>query len=220
MKNVKDFGLEIKSIAEDGTFEGWLSVYDVVDQGSDIVRPGAFTKTIRESGGSVPMLWQHNTHEPIGILQLVDKPEGLWVKGKLILEIQRAKEAYAAIKEGVIRGLSIGYKAIEGKTKMVAGIRNLFELKVYEGSIVTFPMLPDAMIHSVKAGRRHSAATLAAIEEAISKLQALREQGSESTSEEAAPPLVEAADKSIEPEAVHSLLKGLKNDLVSAIKAK
>jgi uncharacterized protein len=156
----KDFRFDIKTVADDGTFEGWLSVYDVVDLGNDVVKPGAFTKTIQENSGKVPMLWQHDTKQPIGTLELSDRSEGLWVKGTLLLEIQRAKEAYALIKANVIRGLSIGYKAIADKTKVVAGVRQLSELKLFEGSVVTFPMLPAAQIQTVKSDSKDFLAEL------------------------------------------------------------
>ncbi len=70
MTTTKDFRLELKAVEEDGTFEGMLSVFNVVDLGGDMVMPGAFTKTIADNDGKVVMLWQHETKEPIGTLQL------------------------------------------------------------------------------------------------------------------------------------------------------
>jgi len=148
-KEIKKFSFEIKQVDEDGTFEGYLSKYDVVDLGKDVVKKGAFTKTIQESGGEVPLLWQHDHTSPIGSLKLEDRDEGLWVKGKLALEVQKAKEAYELVKAGVIKGLSIGYQTM--REKMDGSIRNLLEISLKEGSIVTFPMLPLARIESVKA---------------------------------------------------------------------
>lgn len=148
------FRFEMKSLQEDGTFEGMLSVFNVVDLGGDLIEPGAFTKTIEENAGAVPMLWQHDTTQPIGTLQLKETAEGLAVKGKLILTVQRAREAYDLLKAGVIRGLSIGYKAIADKTKFVKGVRHIAEIKLYEGSVVTFPMLPIAQVTNVKAEQK------------------------------------------------------------------
>lgn len=145
----KDYRLDVKSVSEEGEFEGMLSVYNVVDLGNDMVLPGAFTKTIEEHGGKVPMLWQHDTKEPIGDLYLTDTPTGLKVKGELVLDVQRAREAHSLLKKGSIRGLSIGYEKV--KHEMVKGVRHLKELKLYEGSIVTFPMLPVAQVTAVKA---------------------------------------------------------------------
>ena len=146
----KDFRIEIKKVEEDGTFEGILSVYDVVDLGGDLIEAGAFTKTLQENGPDFPMLWQHDTAQPIGILTVKDTGSELSVKGAFLMTVQRAKEAYDLVKAKVIKGLSIGYRPIPGKVKMVKGVRHLSELQLFEGSVVTFPMLPLAQITAVK----------------------------------------------------------------------
>ena len=145
----KDFRFELKALAEDGTFEGYLSVFNVVDLGNDVVEPGAFTKTIQEQKGIVPLLWQHQTDKPIGTLSLQEDQYGLKVAGKLLLDVQQGREAYTLVKSGVIKGLSIGFEAI--KKQVDKGIRRLKEIRLYEGSIVTFPMLPIAQITAVKS---------------------------------------------------------------------
>lgn len=145
----KDFKLEIKAVGDDGTFEGFLSVYNVVDLGNDLVEPGAFSKTIQENGGVVPMLWQHKSDSPIGDLRLEDTKDGLKVYGTFLLEVNQAREAYALVKARIVKGLSIGYNTV--KAVSVNGVRHLKELKLLEGSVVTFPMLPVAQIASVKA---------------------------------------------------------------------
>lgn len=145
----KDFRLDIKSVEDEGTFTGILSVYDVVDLGSDSVQKGAFDKTLRESGGEIPCLWQHDASRPIGMLKVTDTGEGLEVKGTLTMEVEQAREALALMKARVVKGLSIGYRAI--KAKVDKGVRLLTEIALMEGSIVTFPMLPLAQVTSVKA---------------------------------------------------------------------
>lgn len=153
----KDLKLDIKAVNEDGTFEGLLSIYGVMDLGNDVVVKGAFTKTIAENRsarkkqnqpGDIPMLWQHKSDHPIGTLELIDTDEGLAVKGQFHLDVQQAREAYSLVKAGVIRGLSIGYDAIKKDFK--DGVRYLQELRLWEGSVVTFPMLPMAHVTAVK----------------------------------------------------------------------
>ena len=109
------------------------------------------------------MLYQHNPNEPIGIWQVIKEDhKGLYVQGKLLKEITRAKEVLALMKQGALDGLSIGYKTIRSKRSNNSGvkqrnqpaqktaIRDLIEVDLYEISIVTFPMHPDARVHSVK----------------------------------------------------------------------
>lgn len=158
--------MEIKEISSAGEFEGLLSVYNNVDQGRDLVEPGAFTKTIQERGGEVPLLWQHKADVPIGMLSLQDGPDALRVKGRLLMELDDAKKAYLLIKAKIVKGLSIGFETI--KDTVEDGVRRLKELKLYEGSIVTFPMNELAIITSVKA---HGVAEEKDFNEELSQIQ-------------------------------------------------
>lgn len=150
--------IEIKSFGDDGegTFSGCLSAYGVVDEGKDMVLSGAFKKTIADNNGSVPCLWAHDDMQPIGTLELIDTPQGLNVKGRLLIEgVPKAKEVYCLIKNKVVKGLSIGYQALKKEFK--DGVRHISEARLFEGSIVVFPMNLEAQISAVKsAGERQA----------------------------------------------------------------
>lgn len=141
--------LEIKEVSEKGEFEGMLSPYNNVDEGNDLVEPGAYTKTLRDKGNKIPLLWQHRPDVPVGELDLEDRKEGLWCKGKLLMPLPEAQKAYLLIKHRIVKGLSIGYETV--KDVVEEGIRHLKEIKLFEGSIVTFPMNEMALISAVKA---------------------------------------------------------------------
>lgn len=148
----KTFGLTVKNVNEEaGTFTGLLSVYGVVDEYGDVVERGAYTKTLQENGGSLPLLWQHNQELPIGKLQVLDGEDGLEVSGKLVLDdnVPQAKTAYALLKAGVVGGLSIGFRTV--RKKMEGNIRKLKEIKLFEGSLVTIPANRFALVSAVKA---------------------------------------------------------------------
>jgi uncharacterized protein len=134
--------------AGEGSFTGLLAAYNNVDYGNDLIEPGAFTRTLN-SRKSYPLLWQHQADSPIGTLDVTDTPQGLMVKGQLLLDIPQAKTAYALLRAKVISGMSIGYDTI--KDSMEDGVRHLKELRLWEGSIVTFPMNELATVSSVKA---------------------------------------------------------------------
>ena len=134
----------------DGTaIEGYASLFGALDQSGDIVAPGAYGASLRAlaaDGRRVKMLWQHDPSEPIGIWDEVREDDrGLYVKGRLLPDVARAREAAALIAAGAIDGLSIGYRtrkaARDGK-----GRRLLSELELWEVSLVTFPMLPQARV--------------------------------------------------------------------------
>jgi HK97 family phage prohead protease len=142
------FSFELKSLNEDGSFVGVASVYGNKDLGGDVVDRGAFTKTLKERGSRVPILWQHDQKQPIGYGEVTDSADGLKIAGKLTLGVTKASEAHALMKDDVISGLSIGYDTV--KQKHEGGARHLQELKLYEVSLVTFPMNEDARVSSVK----------------------------------------------------------------------
>ncbi len=149
----KDFALQVKDLSEDGTFEGYGSVFGNVDSYGEKVMPGAFVGSLnkhRREGSSVLMLWQHNPDEPIGVWEdLAEDSKGLWGKGQLILEVQKAREVHALMKRKAIGGLSIGYREI--KVTPDGNIRNLEELDLKEISPVAFPANSRARIQSVKS---------------------------------------------------------------------
>jgi HK97 family phage prohead protease len=144
-----DFDFELKSLDDAGALEGYAAVFGNVDYDGDIIEPGAFTKTIQETGGQVPILYQHDRYEPIGVSTSLDQDrKGLLVKGQLNMDVQRARETRALLNQGAMQGLSIGYKTI--KKAYEGGARRLKELGLKEFSPVTFPANPLA-VASVKA---------------------------------------------------------------------
>lgn len=147
--------LNLKSIAAGGVFEGYASLFNRKDQGADIVLPGAFRDTLRERGASgVRMLYQHNPAEPIGVWEmLVEDERGLLARGRLMADVSRGREVLALMRAGAIDGLSIGFKTIRARRDRVRGGRLIEKVDLWEISVVTFPMLPDARISTVKNRR-------------------------------------------------------------------
>lgn len=150
----KQFKFAVKALTENGSFEGLASTYGNTDLGGDVVEPGAFAKTLSEKS-SVPILWSHDIQEPIGIGKLTDSPQGLIVKGELALEVPAGQKAYALLKRGIVQGLSIGYDVV--KQRFVGEIRKLQEVKLWEVSLVVFPMNPESQVTAVKNQDRLSA---------------------------------------------------------------
>lgn len=151
----KDFALQVKDLSDDGTFTGYGSVSGNVDTYGERVLPGAFAASLakhKREGTNVLMLWQHNPHEPIGIWEdLAEDAKGLWGKGRLVLEVQKAREIHALMKQGAIGGLSIGYREI--KVTPDGNVINLEELDLKEISPVSFPANRRARIETVKSER-------------------------------------------------------------------
>lgn len=151
-----DLPFEVKEVGAKGTFAGYASVFGNVDLGGDVVAKGAFVEylaRIKAEDKRVPILWQHNSREPIGVFEeLKEDDHGLFVRGQLLHEeVQRAKEAYALLKAKALTGMSIGYKTRDSAYDQVTGIRTLKKLDLPEASLVTFPMNEAATVTTVKS---------------------------------------------------------------------
>jgi len=145
--------LDLKAVAEDGEFEGYLSTFGNVDRGMDMVMPGAFRRTLKERKlSAIKLLRDHDTRKVIGKwLSMEEDDRGLKVRGKLFAgTVQLATETLALMREGALDAMSIGYRTIKAQWDEEAGIRKLLDLDLWEGSIVTFPMNEMATVDAVK----------------------------------------------------------------------
>lgn len=146
-------GMEIKNLRADGRFAGYASVFDVVDSQRDRMRAGAFKRSLGGRKTPVKLLWQHQWENPIGVIeQLFEDKRGLYIEGRLLMEVEKAREAYALLKAGALKGLSIGYQSKQSRRDPDSGVRDLLEVDLWEVSIVTLPANADATVTVVKHG--------------------------------------------------------------------
>ena len=130
----------------DGHFTGYASLFGVPDLGRDTVAPGAFAASLARRGAAgVRMLWQHDPAEPIGTwLSLAEDARGLRVAGRLNLAVQRAREIDALMRDRALDGLSIGFRVTRAVPER--GGRRLLAIDLWEVSLVTFPLQPEARV--------------------------------------------------------------------------
>jgi uncharacterized protein len=156
---VKFTSAPLAKVTVDGVFEGYASLFNVVDLGRDEVMAGAFRDCLaRKAPRSIKLLWQHDPANPLGVWQEISEDHrGLRVRGQLDLNVAKAREVHALMTSGAIDGLSIGFKTERSKQNKQSGVRLLEQLDLWEISVVTFPMLPGARISSIKRMPRGSA---------------------------------------------------------------
>lgn len=168
----KRFKFDVKEVQASGLFRGYASVFGVVDWYGDRVLKGAFTRTISNQGGKVPVLSQHDPSVEIGMTTMMQEDDrGLLFEGQLYLsdnpreELDCAREVYVKMKRrqemGKPLGVSIGYDTIQDRKAEDA--RELMELRLWEISLVTFPANVEAMVTGVKGTRVLSEELLAAL---------------------------------------------------------
>jgi HK97 family phage prohead protease len=148
-----EFNAEIKAVGDGSTgeFEGYGSVFGVVDSYNEVVDKGAFLESLKKYG-MPKLLLQHSTRSVGGIYTECREDErGLYVKGQLNLEVQAARETYSLLKQGALGGLSIGFQTLAEQIDRESGITHLQKVRLFEVSIVTFPANEAANVTSVKS---------------------------------------------------------------------
>lgn len=140
---------ETKMVADDaGMVSGIAWPFGTADRVGDKIGPDAF-KTISMP---MPMLFGHDKNDPIGVWETATiKSDGLYLSGRLLVDdVPRAKQVFALVKAGAVRGISIGFitkKAI----RRTGGGRDISALDMFEASLVTAAMHPGARVTSAKS---------------------------------------------------------------------
>lgn len=157
--------LEVKVNEEDNffVFEGYASTFGNEDLGKDIVVNGAFSDTIADLKANarpipgtnykrmMPVLWQHQWDKPIGsFVEMSEDSKGLFVKGIMPKKSAFVRdEVMPQMEVGSVADMSIGY--IVRDWKYVDDVRYIEKADLYETSIVTIPMNPNAAITGFKS---------------------------------------------------------------------
>lgn len=124
-------------------FAGYAALFDRRDAGRDVIRKGAFARSLADRAEPIPLFWQHRPDQRIGwveaaaedarglrVIACIDNPDG---------------GAAAALRRGAVTGLSFGYRA-RAFTRDAAG-RELSDVDLFEVSLVTCPMQHGARVH-------------------------------------------------------------------------
>jgi len=134
-------------------FAGYAALFDIPDEGGDTIRRGAFTASlaaITAKGEPLPLLWQHNPAQTMGwIERIAEDQRGLRVIARLA---DGDGPRAMLLRDGEVRGLSFGYRAREVRAVALNGGRpgrELIGIDIFEVSLVTQPMQPDARVHLV-----------------------------------------------------------------------
>ena len=98
------------------------------------------------------MLLHHDMSRPVGAWRSwQESAAGLYVKGALTMASRDAQEAHALARDGALTGLSIGYNTQKARPDHAAGVRDLLEVNLLEGSLVTVPSNPITHVAAIKA---------------------------------------------------------------------
>ncbi|MGL4489180.1 MAG: phage major capsid protein [Rhizobiaceae bacterium] len=144
--------LEIKSFDDEQRIIRGVATTPSPDRVNDIVEPlGVAFKN------PLALLWQHRSSEPIGTVNF-DKPtaKGITFEAKIAKIDEPGKlkdrldEAWQSVKAGLVRAVSIGFRAAERSLMDNGGIR-FVKSEVYELSLVTIPANAEATINEIRS---------------------------------------------------------------------
>jgi len=150
-----------------GLVTGYFSKFNNVDSDGDIIRLGAFTKTIRENGPEstlprIKHLMNHDPSLPLGVLKsLTEDSYGLLYESQ-IGSHEGGEDFIKMVESGLITEHSIGFKIIKRNQiqsyenyvkNPSAGQYEITEIKLFEGSSLTAwganPLTPITSLKSI-----------------------------------------------------------------------
>lgn len=184
-KNVSNSSISgvIKDVdVKTGTVTGYFSIFGNVDSDGDMIMPGAFRRSLNNNYKRIKHLNQHRSYEPLAgtkddRLVVREDNKGLYFESK-ISQTSYGKDVILLYQDGVLEEHSIGYEVIKSRDHDTMTIerwgrkvpvKELHELKLWEGSTVTFGANSQALVESVKAMSKEQA-----IEKMDGVLKALR----------------------------------------------
>jgi uncharacterized protein len=148
-----------------GTVTGYFSIFGNVDSDGDMIMPGAFKATLNTNYKRIKHLNQHRSYEPLSSvkndnLMVKEDPKGLYFESK-ISQTSYGKDVIQLYQDGVLDEHSIGYEVIRQRDSdtltrpswngQKVPVKELIELKLWEGSTVTWGANERATTESVKS---------------------------------------------------------------------
>lgn len=137
-----------------GVFEGYASVFGVVDGDGDIIEPGAFAQALKTQTRPVAMFFNHRRNEiPVGKwLDLSEDSKGLYVRGELTPGNPQSEALKAAMIHGTVGGMSVAFSAAkQDVTAIATGYSFKSATRLTEISVCTFPANESATVSTLKS---------------------------------------------------------------------
>lgn len=139
------------TVSDTGEIEAIAWPFGSPDRVNDTIDPAALSGL---AGRTLPMLFAHEQSEVVGVWHTIEvAADALRLKGRLLIDkVSRAAEVFAMLKEGAVRGVSIGFDPLK-YTARTGGGKAYSLIDLLEASIVAVPCHPGASITSVKSER-------------------------------------------------------------------
>lgn len=153
-KNVNDGAIKDVDTVK-GIVTGYFSIFGNKDSDGDIVIPGAYKKTLKENGPEsarprILHLYMHNAEKPLAKPTVLKEDKtGLYFESQ-ISQTQLGKDVIQLYQDRVLTEHSIGYNIVKREVDEKTETQKLIELKLWEGSTVSWGANMDALVSTVK----------------------------------------------------------------------
>lgn len=153
-----------------GRFSGYLAVFSNRDSYNTVLMPGCFTKTLQEKD-RYPLLADHDACRVIGSFMAREDAHGLFIDAELLLDVRDAYEKWVLLQADAINGLSVGFESVKDEWDTDANLLRFLEVRLWEGSVVTFPANPLATVEVLRAMGNEARALAAPLSELATRLE-------------------------------------------------
>jgi uncharacterized protein len=153
IKNVSDGIQDVDEVK--GIVTGYFSIFGNKDSDGDIVIPGAYKKTLKENGpqSEKPRILHLYQHDPTQVLGkpsvLKEDKKGLYFETQ-ISQTSLGRDVIQLYMDKVLTEHSIGYQIVKREVDEQAEVQKLVELKLWEGSTVSWGANMEALVSTVK----------------------------------------------------------------------
>jgi len=158
----KDVSDSIKDVdTVQGIVTGYFSIFGNKDSDGDIVLPGAYRKTLKENGPNsekprILHLYMHDPYKPLAKPHVLKEDKtGLYFESK-ISDTALGKDVLQLYLDKVLTEHSIGYQIVKKEVDEREETQKLVELKLWEGSTVSWGANMDALVSTVKTEGKDS----------------------------------------------------------------
>jgi len=188
---VKTVSIKVTDLDEGSRqVKGYFSSFDTIDSDRDVIRKGAFSKSINERGPQssgnrkIAHLRNHDWEQQIGRLdELGEDSKGLYFVSTLGRS-SKGEDAFRDYQDGILIEHSIGFNYIPSKMQEVKesplhenGHWEINEVKLWEGSGVTFGANSLTPVIDVAKGLKDNSYTLKKLNELTITLEGALKNG-------------------------------------------
>ena len=188
---VKTVSIKVTDLDEGSRqVKGYFSSFDTLDSDRDVIRKGAFSKSINERGPQssgnrkIAHLRNHDWEQQIGNpIELFEDSKGLGFVSQMGRST-KGQDAFLDYQDGILREHSIGFNYLGDKMKFVEdsplhkeGHWEINEVKLWEGSGVTFGANSLTPVIDVAKGLKDNSYTLKKLQELTITLEGALKNG-------------------------------------------